>query len=59
MEWAGKDATAAFVNAGHSVTAFEKKEEFLVGTAEKKSQMWLIVALMTVVLAIGVYFMSV
>lgn len=33
MEYAGKDATRAFEDASHSVTAIKKKKEFLIGVS--------------------------
>ena len=37
MEFAGRDATAGFEAAGHSIEAMEKKESFCIGRVKETS----------------------
>jgi cytochrome b involved in lipid metabolism len=54
MEWAGGDATKAFDEVKHSITALQKKEQFVIGEVERKGNplaIWLAV----VAIALGIY----
>lgn len=53
MEFAGKDATAAFEGEGHSVDAIKIKEEYYIGEVKKSSSIPLIIFAALVVGLIG------
>ena len=57
MEYAGRDATAGFEGANHSLDAMKIRQEYYIGEVQQKSSMMMvIVALVIVIVGVVSYF---
>lgn len=54
MEWAGKDATKAFRDANHSMSALKIRDLYYIGELES-SKVLLYVVLLLVILGVGAF----
>lgn len=54
MEWAGGDATKAFEEVRHSISALQKAEQFVIGEVERKGSP-LVVGVALLAVALGIY----
>lgn len=56
MEWAGKDASKGFYEAGHSLDAIRKRDEYIIGSAQSNNGKLFIVAGVLMLIALGFFY---